>query len=94
LEEEKGWQNWKKDAGRGEADNPRQKDGRGNVWKRRKEEKDEVKEKVGHKVHKNVREEEVAARKRKAKVWVTGDSKKKRQEEGKVRGGIWRLKGS
>ncbi len=53
-----------------------------------------MKEKVGHKVHKNVREEEVAARKRKAKVWVTGDSKKKRQEEGKVRGGIWRLKGS
>jgi hypothetical protein len=40
------------------------------------------------------REEEVAARKRKPNVWVTGESKKKRQEEGKVRGGIWSLEES
>ncbi len=61
--------NWKKDVGRGEADNPRQKDGRGNVCKRRKDEKGEIKEKVGYKLHKNVREEEGAARKRKPIVW-------------------------
>ncbi len=36
----------------------------------------------------------MAARKRKPNVWVTGESKKKRQEEEKVRGGIWSLEES
>jgi hypothetical protein len=39
------------------------------VWKRRKDETEEMKEKLGYKIHKNVREEEVPARKRKPNVW-------------------------
>jgi hypothetical protein len=41
-----------------------------------------MKEKVGYKIHKNVREEEVAARKRKAKCLVTGENKEKKAGRG------------